>query len=287
MKKPELSIVILNYNTKALLTNCLDSLKKISKEANFEVIVVDNGSTDNSVGVIRKSFPWVKVIENGSNLGFAKGNNAARHVVKGSIVLFLNSDTLALPGCLSDTLVYLSKNKNVGAVTCKIVLPSGKLDKDARRSFPTPWVALSHFSGLEKLFPKSKLFAKYWYGYVSVDEIQEVDVLQGAFCMVRKQILDEVGWYSEDYFLDGEDIDLCWKIKEKGWKIVYYPKVSIVHLKKGTKKNFKSISVGTGVDSMGIFYKKYLWKKYPLALNYLVLFGILLMKSIRGARKII
>ncbi len=277
-KNPELSIIILSHNTKDILRDCLQSVEKVRHEVDFEVIVVDNGSTDGSLEMIRSSFLSVTVIENGVNLGFAKGNNQARKKVNGKYVLFLNSDTIVNRGVISETLSYLKNNEKVGAVTCKIILPSGGLDKDARRSFPTPWIALTHFSGLDRIFPKSKLFAKYWYGYKSPGEIQEVDVLQGAFFMVKREILDDVNWFSEDYFLDGEDIDLCWKIKEKGWEIIYYPKVSIIHLKKATKKTTKSTSIGTGVDSMGIFYKKFLWGRYPLLLNYLVILGISLLK---------
>jgi GT2 family glycosyltransferase len=162
------------------------------------------------------------------------------------------------------------------------VLPSGTLDKDTRRSFPTPWVALTHFSGLDKLFPKSKLFSKYWYGYLPENETHEVDVIQGAFALARREVLDSVGWYDEDYFLDGEDIDLCWKIKSRGWKIVYLPEVSITHIKKGTKSKFKSLERRmAGVDSMEIFYKKRLWKKYPWLINILVIIGINFIRLVR------
>lgn len=290
MKK--LSIVILNYNTKELLATCLETLKMVEDEVSFEVIVVDNGSTDGSFESTSKNFPWVKMVRLSENLGFAKGNNAAKNICMGEYVLFLNTDTVINKNTLKETAHFLDDNKDVGAVTCKIVLPNGQLDKDSRRTFPTPWVAFTHFSGLDKVFPKSRLFAKYWYGYLSENETHDVDVLQGAFCMVRKSILDQVGWYDEAYFLDGEDIDLCWKIKEKGYRIVYYPKVSILHIKGATKGKRlglnKSLTpaerrrfVTAGIESMEIFYKKHLWEKYPYALNLFVLLGIKTMKFIR------
>lgn len=292
MDKIKLSIVILNYNTEDLLRNCLNSLNKVKDELSFEVLVVDNGSTDDSVRMVKKDFVYVKVIKNKKNLGFAAGNNSAKKHCQGKYVLFLNSDTIVKKGTLRETVAFLDKNKNAGALTCKLVLPNGQLDKDARRSFPTPWVSLTHLVlRLDRLFPKSPIFARYWYGYISENKIQEVDVIQGAFFLVRKEILDQLGWYDEDYFLDGEDIDLCWRIWKFGYKIIYYPKVSIIHLKgvtKGKKESERKVPFKTrlkfrmaGVNSMEIFYRKRLWKQYPFLLNILVIAGIKALKLVR------
>jgi GT2 family glycosyltransferase len=291
-KKPELSIIILNYNTEELLEDCLNSIKRYKNEVPLEVIVSDNDSTDNSVDMVRKKFPWVKILE-GENAGFSVGNNRAKNEVKGNLILFLNPDTVVKKGVLAKTVSYLKKNKDVGAVTCKLVLPSGELDKDVRRSFPTPWVSLTHLVlRLDRLFPKSKLFAKYWYGYISENKTHEVDAIQGAYFLSWKHILDSVGWFDEEYFFDGEDIDLCWRIKEAGWKLVYYPKVSIIHVKgvtKGKSKKWKhKVPLEqrlklrmAGMNSMERFYKKNLWNKYPLLFNWLVIFGIRFFKLIR------
>ncbi len=280
--KVELSIIILNFNTKELLRDCLVSLKKVDNEANFEIIVSDNGSEDGSQDMIKKDFPYVVLVENNRNLGFAAGNNRAKEVTKGEFILFLNSDTEVPSGTISTALKYIEENKEVGALTVKTVLVLGKLDRDARRSFPTPWVALTHFSHIDRVFPDSALFSKYWYGYRSPEELQEVEVLQGAFFLTRKKILDEVGWFDEDYFLDGEDIDLCWKIKKRGWKIIYYPFVSILHVKKASKRKTKNLRVVlSGVKSMEVFYKKRLWKEYPVMVNLIVIFAIQLIKVVR------
>jgi len=254
--------------------------------------VPDNGSTDGSCEMVEKKYKWANLIRINKNLGFAAGNNVAKQYCKGEFILFLNSDTLVEKGTLKKTIDYLGKNKDVGAVTCKIVLPDGSFDKDARRSFPTPWVSFTHLVlRIDKLFPKSRLFAKYWYGYISEDETHEVDVLQGAYFLTYKNILDKVGWFDEDYFLDGEDIDLCWKIKQEGLKIIYYPKVKIIHVKgasKGKKEAKKKVPLKNrlkfrmaGVNSMEIFYRKRLWGQYPLILNIFVLLGIKLLKTIR------
>ena len=291
-KKPDLSIIILNYNTRELLDGCLRSLEKVRAELSFEVVVVDNGSDDDSVEFVRKKYKWVRLVETGKNLGFARGNNYAKDIINSEHVLFLNSDTVVPAGTLSGSLGYLKKHK-LGALGCKLILPDGSLDKDARRSFITPWIGMVHlFLKLDRIFPRSKLFAKYWYGYISDDKIHEVDALQGAFFLTSKDILDKVGWFDEDYFLDGEDIDLSWKIKNSGYKIFYYPKVIITHIKGATKgknrEKKKNVSFGeklkyrlSGVNSMEIFYCKRLWGNYPLILNYIVLVGIKVLKFLR------
>lgn len=289
---PELSIVILNYNTKEFLEDCIDSLQKTRDEVDFEIIVSDNGSTDGSVKMLKEKFPKIKVLE-GKNVGFSKGNNRARGEVRGKFVLFLNPDTVVGKGALAKTVGYLRKNKKVGAITAKLVLPGGELDKDARRSFPTPWVAFSHLVlRADRLFPESRLFAKYWYGYKDEDEIHEVDAIQGAFFLTRKKILDEVGWFDEEYFFDGEDIDLSYQIKKAGYKLVYYPKAEVLHIKGVTKgkakKRRRRVPLGerlrarmSGMDSMERFYKKNLWDKYPALFNWFVIFGIRAFKLVR------
>lgn len=287
-KKTDLSIVILSFNTKNLLRECLESLEKVKDEASFEVIVVDNSSNDGSADMVANEFPTVELIKNTSNLGFAAGNNSAQSFCKGELVLFLNSDTEVRSGVIKQTLLYLKNNQKVGALTCRIELPNGSLDKDSRRSFPTPWVSLTHFSGLDRIFPRSRIFAKYWYGYISSSKTHEVDVLQGAYFLVRRNILDVLEWFDEDYFLDGEDIDLCWRIKMKEWKIVYYPKVSILHVKKASKRKpnntEKKKFVVAGVDSMEIFYRKNMFSEYPMILNYLVIFSVRILKYLRLLR---
>lgn len=277
----DLSIVILNYNTKKVLSDCLNSIKKVRKELDFETIVIDNGSSDGSVKLLESKFKWVRLIKNSKNLGFAKGNNQARGKTKGKYILFLNSDTLMHRNTLKKSFNYAQQN-NIKAITVKQVLPSGKLDKDSRRSFPTPWVALTHFSGLDRIFPNSRLFSQYWYGYLPENKIHSIDVSQGAFFMIDSKLLEKVGWFNEAYFLDGEDIDLSWKIIEQGEKIIYYPLAKITHVKKVTKNKYKSLRRDKSIEAMEKFYKERLWSRYPLVLNYLVILGI---RALRLERK--
>lgn len=303
MRKPKLSIVILSYNLKDMLRDCLESLMKVKGEVDFEIIVPDNGSNDGSLEMLQKlkaKNSKLSIIDNKINLGFAKGNNQARQHCKGEYVLFLNADTIVRKNTLKKTVEYLDKHEDVGAVTCKMILPNGELDKDSRRSFITPWIGLVHiFLKLDRIFPKSKLFGQYWYGHMSEDREHEVDVIEGAYFMARKQILDEVGWFDESYFLDGENIELCWQIKNRGWKIIYYPKVKITHFKGAAKGKVSSqtkqqVPLGerlrfrmAGVNSMEMFYKRHMWEKYPLLFNLFVLTGIKLVKSSRYIRTIL
>ena len=209
------------------------------------------------------------------------------------MVLFLNPDTVVNKGVLKETSDYLKEHKEIGALSCKLILPNGEVDKDAHRSFPTPWISFTHLVlKLDRFFPKSKLFAKYWYGYLPESKINEVDAIQGAFFLTWKKILDKVGWFDEDYFFNAEDIDLCWKIKKLGYKIVYYPKVFIYHVKgasKGKSKKWRhKVPFKHRVkmklveaDSMEIFYKKRLWNKYPVIFNWFVILGIRLYKFVK------
>ncbi len=284
LQKPELSIVILNYNTKNLLVNCLESLKKVKDEVDFEIIVVDNGSTDDSVVTIKKNYSSeVELIESKRNLGFAAGNNLAKSQCHDDYVLFLNSDTEIYPKTLQKTVAYLRQRKNVGALTCRLEMKNGKLDPDSRRAFPTPWKSFTHFSGLGKIFPHSKLFSQYRLGHISENKLQEVEVIQAAFFLTRRKILDKVGWFDEDYFLNGEDIELCWQIKKAGYKIIYYPKVSILHIKKGSKGKTKRSkqTVVSGIEAMEIFYGKHLKQQYSPLVNLLVFTGMKVIKIIR------
>lgn len=291
-KKIKLSIIILNYDTNKLLEDCLNSIKKCENEIPLEVIVSDNASSDGSAEMVREKFPWVTLLE-GPNGGFSKGNNRARKRAKGEMILFLNPDTVVNKGVLTKTTEYLTAHKDVGALTCKLVLPSGEIDKDTKRSFPTPWVAFSHLVlKLDKVFPRSRFFAKYWYGYLPEDKTLEVDAIQGAFFLTWKKILDDVGWFDEDYFFQGEDIDLCWKIREAGWKIIYYPEIFIYHLKgasTGKSKLWKAkislkhklkVKLAT-VEAMEIFFRKNLWEKYPVWFDWFVVLGIRIYKVLR------
>lgn len=286
----DLSIIIVSYNTKSFLRECLQSLEKSkSKKYTYEVIVVDNASKDESLEMIQEEFPQVIRVANKENEGFAKANNKGVAKATGRYVLFLNSDTIVNKEALEEVITFLDDQKSVGAATCKVALPNGELDDAAHRGFPTPWNALSHFSGLTKIFPHSKLFAGYSLGWKDTTVTHEIDACAGAFMMVRSQAGKEVDWWDEDYFFYGEDIDFCYRLKEKGWKIYFIATVSILHYKGvsgGIKKVSEQITTADAktklrvtkarYDAMKIFYEKHYKKKYPVFLTSLVKKGIAL-----------
>ncbi|MCL4354480.1 glycosyltransferase family 2 protein [Patescibacteria group bacterium] len=284
----DLSIVIISYNTKDLTGECVESIKKnVSAKISYEIIVVDNDSKDGSVDFLKNKFPDVLVIASKENLGFSKANNVGIKKSVGRYVLCLNSDTVVYPGVLEYMINFMDKNKEVGASTCELETPNGEIDDASHRGFPTPWNALTHFSGLSKIFPHSKLFSGYWQGWKDLTKIHEIDVLAGAFMLIRREAGEEAGWWDEDYFFYGEDVDFCYQLKQKGWKIYYVPTVKILHYKGasgGIKKVSQNITTATKetkkrvtksrFNAMRIFYRKNYVNKYPKALTWLVMQGI-------------
>lgn len=284
----DLSIIILSYNTKELLRECLLSIRHNKPRAiNYEVIVVDNASVDSSAEMVRKEFPDVMLIANAKNLGFSAGNNVGIPKAKGRYVLFLNPDTLVYSKTLETMVKFMDKNLDVGAATCKVLLKNGRLDDSCHRGFPTPWRAFCHFSGLSKIFPKLALFSGYNLTYKSLSSIHEIDSCSGAFMIVRQKAGKEVGWWDEDYFWYGEDLDFCYRLKGRGWKIYFVPTVKILHYKgasSGIKKISKHLTRATletrrratnaRFSAMKIFYRKHYMDKYPRIITRLVFLGI-------------
>ena len=254
---PKISVVIVNYNVKELLGNCLTSIYK-SNDSKFdlEIYVVDNNSIDKSAEMVRKNFPDVHLIKNEKNVGFSKANNQALKLITGEYVLILNPDTILAERTFDKLIEFYDVHPDTGAVSSKLILSNGKLDSACRRSFPTPSVAIPRMLGLSKIFPKSKMFAKYNLSYADVDQTLEVDAICGAFMFIPKKVLDRTGFFDEEYFMYGEDLDLCYRIKKLGYKIFYFPEVITIHLKgESTKKTHLSY-VNNFYGAMSIFVKK-------------------------------
>ncbi len=275
-KTIDLSVVILSFNTKDLTRKCLETIFA-SKLGMFsmEVIVCDNGSTDTSVEIIRKEFPQVILIENKKNLGFAAGNNPGIRRAKGRYILLLNTDTEVPTNTLSVMLEFMYEHPDVGASTCKLLLPDESLDPACHRGFPTPWAAFTYLSGLERLFPRTRLFGEYHQGYKDLTKIHEVDCIVGAFFLVRREVIKQVGLLDEDYFMYAEDIDWCYRIRQAGWKIMYNPTVSILHKKKqsGRANVLRKRRIITEIyfhKYNWLFYKKHYAKKYGSLLTFFV-----------------
>lgn len=297
--KVDISIVILNYNSISFLRDCIKSIEGSNlKGVKVETIVVDNASTDDSVSVIRKKYPRLTLIASKKNTGFAGGNNLARRVARGEYILFLNPDTILGKNVLYEVYKFMEAHEEVGAATCKLELANGDIDYSCHRGFPTPANAFFYFTGISKLFPKSRLFSGYIMGWeLDNPENHEIDALTGAFLFVRRVAADKVGWWDEDYFWYGEDLEFSYRLKEKGWKIMYLPKLKTLHYKgvtSGIKKHTKAISSATketrirssraSTQAMRIFFKKHYSDKYPKVVLNFVLLGITLLQKYRELR---
>lgn len=292
----DVSIIIVSYNTKDILLECIQSIVSTAKDVRYEIIIVDNASVDGTVEEISNiKFPIsnIKFIQNKENLGFSKANNIGVGKATGKYILFLNSDTVVHKDTIKTMVEFMDAHTDAGAATCKVQLPNGELDDASHRGFPTPWNAFCHFSGLSQIFSKSRIFAGYSLGWKDLSSIHEIDALAGAFMMVRREAGDKVVWWDKDYFWYGEDLDFCYRLKEKGWKIYFVPTVSILHYKGvsgGLKKSSEHITKASSetrkratharFEAMEIFYKKHYNNKYPKLLTWLILRGIELKRTV-------
>ncbi len=289
-KNIDLSIIIVSYNTADFLVNSIRSIVKSVKKTSYEIIIVDNASIDNTIektSSLKLKASDFKIIRNDKNLGFSKANNIGVKESSGKYVLFLNPDTLVYERAIDGMIAFMDKQKDAGASTCFIKLPNGKLDDAAHRGFPTPWRALCHFSGMSKLFPRSKLLNGYSLGWQKINKIHEIDSCAGAFMLVKRNAGEEIGWWDEDFFWYGEDIDFCYRLKKRGWKIYFVPDFEILHYKGvsgGIKKISNNLSTADSktrtlatkarFDAMRIFYGKHYKNHYPGWLSSIVLLGI-------------
>ncbi len=246
MKK--LSVIIVNYNVCHFLEQALTSLAKAVKHVDAEVFVVDNHSVDGSVEMVAEKFPWVKLISNKHNLGFSKANNQAIRQSSAEYILLLNPDTVVEEDTLQKCCDFMDQHPQAGGLGVKMLDGKGEFLPESKRGLPSPWVAFYKIFGLAKLFPKSKRFGRYHLGFLSPDETNEVDVLSGAYMMLRQTALDQTGLLDEDYFMYGEDIDLSYRILKAGYKNYYYPETRIIHYKGESTKR-------TSINYVFIFYK--------------------------------
>ncbi len=272
----DLSVILVNYNTCDLTMQALSSVFQSETSYDYEVILVDNYSSDDSVSMITDHYPQVKLICNDENVGFSKANNQAIRIAQGRYILLLNTDTLIEPQTLDVMVGFMDKHRDVGVSGCKIVLPDGSLDETAKRGFPTPTASLYYVLGLSKLFPKSLRFNKYKLNFLHPDHMHEVDSLVGAFMLVRSEAVTGIGLLDEDYFMYGEDIDWCYRIKEAGWKVMYAPLTTILHIKGASSKKRSYKLIYEFHRAMFLFYKKHYFKKYPLVVSMLVYIAIAL-----------
>lgn len=273
----DISIIISTFNTKKLLRKTLSSIYSYFKGIRFEIIVIDDASDDGTRQAVKKYFPKVKIIKNKNNLGYSKSYNLGTKLAAGEYILHLNSDVEFIGKYSFDKmLLYMKKNKGVGVSGCKILKSNGALDLPCRRSFPTPMNILFQSVGLAKAFPKSKIFGNYYLTYLNEDKITEVDCIMGAFMLIKKDVFKTIGYLDENFFIYGEDIDFCYRVKNAGMKIVYFPKVLLKHLHGGTTSKFKSKYIWHFHYSMFQYYNKHFAKKNNFFLNTIVYIGIII-----------
>jgi len=257
----KLSVIIVNYNVEHFLEQCLSSVRKAMQSVDGEVFVVDNNSIDGSSRMVKKKFPEVFLIENKENTGFSRANNQAIRVAKGEFILLLNPDTVVEDDTFTKIIDFMVENPDAGALGVKMVDGSGKFLPESKRGLPTPLTAFYKMFGLSSLFPHSKRFSKYHMGYLDENEIHEVEILAGAFMLLRKTVLDKIGLLDETFFMYGEDIDLSYRVIKAGYKNYYFPKTRIIHYKGESTKKSSVNYVLVFYNAMVIFAKKHFTNK--------------------------
>jgi len=270
----QLSIIIVNYNVKYFLEQCLQSVLLATKNCTAEIFVVDNNSTDGSKQFLEPLFKEVHFIWLPKNIGFAKANNIALAKTSGDYILFLNPDTIVAEDSFEKTIAFLQNNAAIGALGVKMIDGSGQFLKESKRAFPSPSISFFKILGLANLFPKSKLFAKYHMGHLSVNENNEVDVLAGAFMLVPKVVLNVVGSFDEAFFMYGEDVDLSYRIQKAGYKNYYFAKTTILHFKGESTKKGSLNYVRLFYKAMNLFVHKHYKSGNAAVFTFLINIGI-------------
>ena len=283
----KLSIVIVNYNVSYFLEQCLQSVSIAIKDIEAEVFVVDNNSVDNSVEMLRQKFPWVSLICNKENLGFSKANNQAIRLSKGEYILLLNPDTVVEADTFEKILDFMDSTSDAGALGVKMVDGRGEFLPESKRGLPVPSVAFYKIFGLSKLFKKSKRFGRYHLTYLNQDEINSVEVLAGAFMLLRKSVLDKIGLLDEDYFMYGEDIDLSYRVIKAGYKNYYFPKTRIIHYKGESTKKGSLNYVFVFYRAMQIFAGKHFSQKNASLYNAMINVAIWLRASLAVTKRLL
>ncbi|KUG09697.1 glycosyltransferase family 2 protein [Solirubrum puertoriconensis] len=284
---PKLSVVIVNYNVCYFLEQTLLSVRRAVEKLGepVEVFVVDNNSVDRSVAMVRQRFPEVILIENQDNPGFSKANNQALRQAKGEYLLLLNPDTVVEEDTFRACCEFMDAHPKAGGLGVKMLDGQGKFLPESKRSLPTPWIAFYKVFGLAALFPKSRKFGRYHLGFLDKDQTHEIEVLSGAFMLMRKAALEQVGLLDEDYFMYGEDIDLSYRLTQGGWKNYYYPGTRIIHYKGESTKRTSVNYVFVFYRAMVIFAQKHFAPKQAGAFSLLINFAIWLRAGVALCRR--
>ena len=276
----QLSVIIVNYNVEFFLEECLNSVKKATEGIDAEIFVVDNNSVDGSLRMLRERFPEVKLIANKENIGFSRANNQAMQVAQGKYILLLNPDTVVEQDTFSKALAFMEKHADAGGLGVKMIDGKGNFLPESKRGLPTPATAFYKIFGLSKLFPKSKIFGKYHLGYLDNDSVHQVDILSGAFMLMRKEVLDKTGFLDESFFMYGEDIDLSYRILKAGYKNYYFPETRIIHYKGESTRKTSVNYVFMFYNAMIVFARKHFSQKNARLFSVLIHLAIYLRASV-------
>ncbi len=281
----ELSIIIINYMTFEKTVHSIESILRYTEGLKYEIILVDNASLNNDAKKLDKYINNnnldIKLIKNSENVGFSIGNNMGIKEANGDYIAFLNSDIELTENSLLKALSYIKGNSDVGAIGCRLITPDGKLDHGCKRGFPTLKASLHYFLKLDKVFNDIK-YDNYKLSHLNEHEINTVDVISGAFFVTSKRVLDEVGVFDDRFFMYGEDIDLCYRIKEKGYRVVYNPEVgTVVHYKGSSGKKRKYKTLYHFYESMILFYNKHYRKKYNFLVTIMVYLAVCVLFIIK------
>lgn len=282
-----LSIIIVNYNVKYFLEQCLYSVRAAMREVEAEVIVIDNLSQDGSLSYLEPQFPEVSFVRSDANLGFARACNKGLELASGEYILFLNPDTIVAEDSFSRCVDFFQTHPDCGALGVKMIDGSGKFLKESKRSFPAPVTALFKLFGFSALFPKSKLFSRYHLGHLDKNSNHEVDVLAGAFMMVRREVLGKVGGFDETFFMYGEDIDLSYRIQKSGYRNYYVADTTIIHFKGESTKKGSLNYVKMFYNAMSVFARKHYGSTRAGVFHTSIQFAIWIRAAISALAKFI
>ncbi len=286
----KLSVIIVNYNVEFFLEQCLNATFVALKHVDGEVFVVDNNSIDGSLAMVREKFPQVHLIANKENTGFSKANNQALRIAKGEYHLLLNPDTVVDENTFAKVVSFMDEHPDAGGLGVKMIDGKGNFLPESKRGLPTPKDAFYKIFGLSRLFPKTKRFGRYHLSYLDKDEIHEIEILSGAFMLMRKETLDKVGLLDEAFFMYGEDIDLSYRIVLGGYKNYYYPKTTIIHYKGESTKKSSVNYVFVFYNAMIIFAKKHFSssnaKVYSFLINLAIYFRAAVALLNRAIKKL-
>jgi GT2 family glycosyltransferase len=252
----DLTVVIVSYNCREVLLQCLESILRSAQDVSFEVHLVDNASTDGTAEAVRARYPWVTLTASPENLGFSRGNNLALREAKTPYVLLLNPDTVVCDHCFDHSIAFLAGHPGAGMVSCRLVTGDGSLDLACRRSFPSAWDGFCRAAGLAACFPRSPLFARYNLTYLDESRPCRVDAVNGAYMMVTRRAMDRVGLLDEDYFMYMEDMDWCWRFGQAGFEVHYDPGCTVTHLKGQSSRTRSTRMIHAFFDSMELFCVK-------------------------------